>query len=601
MKQTEELKLRMQRRLGKQKKPIRDFHQDLFKEKWTDTSKMGDFVKQLEPLTKKDIEIYKSRRLFNPFSTAIERLFPNDNSWSPFDVFNERLQGLNPTFLSFRKLGNKIDLSNSCLNLYASDFLWIRALNGGIADYSDSYKSTTSDDFVVSESELIQLGSVDALALHGTGVHIKSFYHAFYQKPIRDKKRGKNKKVSNALKNGARQGELSNGSTRFEMGDGMGSFDISAFPGGSGFFVQHVESGETVVTTLIEDGPSDGSQGPLVLVYSKSAEVVNGVDITRQKNAAYQNPRAVVLADLQGNSYACEVRIIESKIRLEETSTCDIDSSQESVADSDRKCVEAESEDKIVEKFPCSPALFGPTHISNLEKVKSIETEAKIQPPGADIHGCGRFSMSLMSQRSKKEPDMADSSGELLDDEKVAALSESTDDNVISVVQRGDCTFQEKSYNKRLTERAEGVIVINNNKGDDLFVMSEGGSEELSSVDLGDYPTTVLVTWADGQKILKMTNARERNDATQIKAKITLVKDRLVPVDKELTGSSYKESQFWPRVKASSDALQIYSQSGWGIHAVQSSIDDKNSDVQKPELQWQLYLLKHDMIQESIP
>ena len=37
------------------------------------------------------------------------------------------------------------------------------------------------------------------------------------------------------------------------MGDGMGSFDISAFPGGSGFFVQHVESGETIVVTLIDE------------------------------------------------------------------------------------------------------------------------------------------------------------------------------------------------------------------------------------------------------------------------------------------------------------------------------------------------------------
>jgi mannosidase alpha-like ER degradation enhancer 2 len=608
--QTEELKLRIQRRLDKRKKSTNDIRKGLIKEKWTEASNMEEFVHQLEPLMKNDNKIYEDRRLIdsyvsqdaNSFSTAIERLFPKDNSWSPFDVFNERLQMLNPTFLSFRKLGNELDLTNSCPNLYASNFLWIRALNGGIADYSDSYKSRTSDDFMVSERDIIQLGSVDALALHGTGVHIQSLYDAFYQSSIRDKIKSKDKKTSNALKNGEMQEESSNGPTRFEMGDDMGSFDIYAFPGGSGFFVRHVESGETVVTTLIEEDSSIDSQGPLVFVYSKSNEGSNDVDISQDHSqdniVANRNPRAAVLADLRGNSYSCEVQIIESKIRLEEDSSCNIDTSQGSGT---------RIEDKIMHRFPCSPALFGPTHISHLEKVGSIEVEAKIQQSGVnDEYGCGRFSMNSIPKGSDREPELSDSasshSDKVVDDEKVSEFNKPSD-KVISIVQRGECTFQEKSLNKKLTERAEGVIVINNNKGDDLFVMSGGGSEELANLDLKGYPVTVLVTLVDGRHVMEMMNANDNNNNgdTQINARISLVQEQF-SVDTELTvPTKNSESQFWPQVKASSDALRIYSHSGWGIHAVQMPVDDKNSDVKQTDLQWQLYLSRLDMDEESVP
>lgn len=223
IKQTEKLKLRLQRRLDKRNKPENDVRQQLVNEKWTESSKMEVFVKQLEPLIERNGMTYQNRREYeqyvshgdNIFGDAIERLFPNDNTWSPFDVFNERLRTLNPTFLSFRKLGSRLNITNSCPNLYASDFLWVRALNGGVADYSDTYKSSTSDDYLVSESDIIHLGSFDALALHGAGVHVKSLYNAFYRHPIRESKTSQDKTPSHALKNGEKKGDLGNGSTRF--------------------------------------------------------------------------------------------------------------------------------------------------------------------------------------------------------------------------------------------------------------------------------------------------------------------------------------------------------------------------------------------------
>ncbi len=567
--QAKELRSRMQRRLNRRNKSKNNIREGLWKEKWTNDSKSRDFGLQLEPLIVKDREIYRNRRLMeryyserdNQLWSAVERIFSKDNSWSPFDVFSERLNTLNPAFLTFRKLGNEAELTNSCPNLYASNFLWIRALNGGITDYSDSFQSRKSEEFFVTESDIIQLGSIDALALHGAGVHIQALYDAFFQKrnPVQGDEGIKD--VSSSTQK--EDNDVRSPSTRFDMGDDLGSFDVSAFPGGSGFFVQHVDSGETVVTTLIDEEPLiNAGQGPLILVYSSSDPGTDNTKVDSDNSVAKPSPRAVVLADTHGNSYACEVRIVESKI----DSTCDAGGS--------------EIEDTILHRFPCSPALFGPTRTSHLQKVESIDLEAEVRPSTAnDKYGCGRFSMELASKGGSLESNTPD----LVDDKKEA---------VISLVQRGDCTFQEKAFHKKFTEGAKGVIVVNNNKGDDLFVMSGGGSEELAKLDLEDYPVTVLVTWDDGQKIQKAIN-KKSGDA-RVSAKISLVQDQ-VPADVESIGGDIA-SKFWPRVKANHESLQIYSRSGWGVHAVQVFTDDDAT-----ELQWQLYLLQHNMAPENTP
>eukprot|EP00535_Pseudo-nitzschia_heimii_P003079 CAMPEP_0197193814 /NCGR_PEP_ID=MMETSP1423-20130617/28030_1 /TAXON_ID=476441 /ORGANISM="Pseudo-nitzschia heimii, Strain UNC1101" /LENGTH=1580 /DNA_ID=CAMNT_0042647111 /DNA_START=174 /DNA_END=4916 /DNA_ORIENTATION=- len=594
--QTEQLKSRIQRRLDRKKQPSNDLRNRLLKEKWTESSKMRDFIQQLELLKENDNKIYKNRRRLessishdaDPFSTAIQRLFPNDNSWSPFDVFNERLTSMNPTFLIFRKLGNELDLTKSCPNFYASNYLWIRALNGGISDYSDAYRSRMSDEFLVSERDIIQLGSIDALALHGAGVHIKSFYNTFFQHTFREKK-SKEKKASGALKNGERQGKLSNGATRFDMGHGMGIFDVSAFPGGSGFFVQHVESGEAITTTLIADDFAIDNHGPLVLVDSKTEEGKKRTDLS------HENPRTVVLADIRGSSYSCEVHIIESEVALQEGTTCNTDTSQDFKEDLNTKSTTSKIEDEIVRRFPCSPALFGPTHISLLEKTNFVGVEGKIRPSGdGDKNGCGRFSMKMVANGDDNMAETSESTSIYFNDGvEINSLLDSiaSSDKVISIVQRGECTFQEKSYNKKLTERAKGVIVINNNEGDGLFVMSGGGSEELADLEDEKYPVTVLVTWDDGQKILEMLNMYGESQDKQLTARISLTADVQTSDTKLL---SQTKSKFWPRVKASSDSIEIFSRSGWGIHAVQTAVDNEMEDPQ-----WQLYLLKHDMLEDD--
>eukprot|EP00531_Pseudo-nitzschia_arenysensis_P016724 CAMPEP_0116146756 /NCGR_PEP_ID=MMETSP0329-20121206/17339_1 /TAXON_ID=697910 /ORGANISM="Pseudo-nitzschia arenysensis, Strain B593" /LENGTH=1537 /DNA_ID=CAMNT_0003642535 /DNA_START=311 /DNA_END=4924 /DNA_ORIENTATION=- len=590
MDQAKELKSRMKRRLSRRKKGRIDATNGLWREKWTNESKSNVFSLGLEPLMKNDRETYQNRRQLETynlqgdpsFSSAVERIFSKDMSWSPFDVFSERLSTLNPTYLTFRKLGNELELTHSCPNLYASNYLWIRALNGGITDYTDSFQSRKGDEFLVTESDIIQLGCVDALALHGAGVHIQSLYNAFFRK--RNQVQSRKEHDDNSLPKKTErptEGEDRGSHTRFDMGYDLGSFDVSAFPGGSGFLVQHVESGESVVTTLIDEEPLTNGQGPLILVYSSndpgSDESGTYRDYSDGKSSSRHvvpSPRAVVLADTHGNSYACEVQILETTTGNEIDETCDARES------SKYECVEPEIEDTVLHRFPCSPALFGPTRTSHLQKVKTIEVEAEIRPSSAnDKYGCGRFSMEQSSKGRRIESETPVNGAK---------------EPVISLVERGDCTFQEKSLNKHLTEGAKGVIVVNNHKGDDLFVMSGGGSDELEKLRLEDYPVTVLVTWDDGQKMQKAIKALGRkNDDSQIFARISLLQDQ-VPQDVELRSPG--ESKFWPRVKASPESLQIYSRSGWGVHAVQVS-----GAYYSTELQWQLYLLKHDMAKGTVP
>ena len=418
----------------------------------------------------------------------------------------------------------------------------------------------------------------------------------------------------------------------------MGSFDISAFPGGSGFFVQHIESGETLVTTLIENDATDDDRGSLVLVYSKADSIDQENESTATDDTPHStsmstshNHRTVILADLQGNSFSCVVQIVETRIvnANDEELTCNSGINEDVTEDGSLSSASEKTEDKIVGQFPCSPALFGPTHISNLKKVKTLTIEAAIQVPGFDDeHGCGRFSFDLSSNGVSKKGISSDSASASSD----FVVEEEEGDNasgyvcaneVISTVRRGDCTFQEKSLNQKNTKQATGVIVINNDEGDDLFVMSGGGSEDLSDLDT-DSPVTVLVTWADGQRILEITNTFENNSHSQLNARISLVHDIVVSTTELTTDTeevsvltteseevvvSTTESEdteevpferesssaaaFWPRVRASPEALQIYSNSGWGIHAVQRYVKNDVSNIE--ELQWQLYLMKHDL------
>ena len=128
--------------------------------------------------------------------------------------------------------------------------------------------------------------------------------------------------------------------------------------------------------------------------------------------------------------------------------------------------------------------------------------------------------------------------------------------------------------------------------------MSGGGldKEDDNVENEEDFPLTVMVTGNDGQAMLDILAEYEHDEHAQVFAKISLVRDETSISDSNglfaIVGN-----RFWPGVRATSEALQIFSKNGWGVHAVQSQsgVNSNNDNNNSVELEWQLFLLQHDM------
>ena len=156
----------------------------------------------------------------------------------------------------------------------------------------------------------------------------------------------------------------------------------------------------------------------------------------------------------------------------------------------------------------------------------------------------------------------------------------------IQLVYRGACTFEDKSANAK--EVADAVIVINE-LPDELFVMSSSTGEVSDEDD--DYPTTVLVSGRDGADMLARIERQKGEGSSReyLSATISLIpQSTRIDQHPQVQGRSRLSGHtHWPAVHATPEALQIYSKSGWGVHAVQQQQADK--------VEWQLFLLHHQV------
>jgi len=307
------------------------------------------------------------------------------------------------------------------------------------------------------------------------------------------------------------------------------------------------------------DGSSDTQQADTyVLVYSSAGSDLSG-------------HRSVVMADLNGKSYSCSVQIIDTDLQVHGDPTCSSKDNSERMANEETNTRGAG--EIIIAEFPCAPALFGPTHISNLDLENTLTVEAAVQAPvPGEEYGCNQKKTTVLAHDDEQE-----------------ASEFVCDNHVISVVHRGICTFQEKSVNQKEAANARGVIVINT-EDDDLFVMSGGFSKDgVEDADDSDCPVTVLVTGSDGQAILDIIDSFEFNEQSQLHARIAITPDA-VEVSESETNTLSITNEFWPGVRASPDALQIFSRSGWAVHALQ-----KPSSSKLAEFEWQLFLMTHDV------
>lgn len=518
-------------------------------------------------------------------------------------------------------------------------------------DYTDIYVSAfseTDSDYPAEEDSSLLISSAEALSVLGSGVYLGNME---YEYPPEERceiaKHDANSKTGSAEQSSEHPAQQQSpasgdeGMTHVQHVElaGVGQFEISAFPEGSGFFMRHSDSGESIMATFIMEGNSEAVEDVTLMVYASMPrakvspisestrtedgpseenregsedEHEDGVDKAKRgpqspwklvgpKLASFfkkrrSNPddedvivemgepeRTVVIADLNSNAFHCQVDLVRRSL----TKT-----SEEVEGESDTTIQEETHDDIVVATYPCAPALFGLTHMSRLIATEGAFVEATVLAPDDDDEfGCYSDEEEPPTETSiSDEAPQEDGNDE---GEMTAKTGNACENKTIQVVQRGGCSFLTKASNQQKYGNAEGVIVINSEE-DELFIMSHG--EEGDSTDDDELPLTVLVTGMDGEDLVELieeqtVNANGEGDVeSYLIAQVSLVKQEHA-VD---TDGSFKldEDTFdWPIVRGTEEALQIFAEGGWGIHAMRKDGGSIRDVAGSNDLQ--LFLLRH--------
>jgi mannosidase alpha-like ER degradation enhancer 2 len=472
-------------------------------------------------------------------------------------------------------VGDGYLLRKACPNVYSSELLWMHALNGGVLDYSDVHVTQMGTN--ERPNRWYSLGAIEALEVQGLGIHLDEPSHGTC--PIFKDKNPVNAtpQDSDGEKNSFIDDELS------EFESPMGAFRISSFPEGSGFYMNHVASGETLLTTFLTDD-SDISN-TFVMTYATLPSTTQqakpkegyahlptwrrlGLKIPDIEEVEERIPgnRVVVMSDLFGNSFTCTVDVLWKSSDPEK------------------------NEDEVLASVPCAPGLFGPAHMSSLADSADVVVEAILLPPWEDdIFGCESPAESGDGNCDNKVASFTFTADVLFPLEPEAGWQPSsleenfTCKNVnIQAVHRGDCTFLDKAINQKRQWGAGAVIVVNSGE-DELFVMSQG-TDELSGVDPDDIPLAVLVTGLDGEAILSAAATEYKEEEGYIAGRVSLVRQQNTM---SLQSSENSGPRQFPIVNGSPSMLQLLAKGGWGVQATSPDVSD-GSD-------WQLSLLHHKL------
>lgn len=583
---------------------------DLRKHLWADRTATLAYANQLEAVRT------DSRAQRSALRATGDVFFDDRRVLSPFvpdafivkDFENDTRQEENIAHLAMGNLGIGPGtlLKRTCPNVYSSDLLWVHALNGGALDYSDVYVSVIHDNVEQHPNQFVVLGAAEALGLLGTGVYLGLSDDEDRSCPIAEGIDNDDVVNQNEVDVGGeklkaqtrpqdRQGEV------FQVRSDVGQFEISPFPDGDGFYMQHLDSGETVVATFLLGSILSRSSGSdtaatarnLVMVHShlpgtpklsrespKLAETAphgkNQQSPWRRMGnrfssmfgqAQQQSPSSgeagfntLVLGDFEGNSYFCQVEVVESFTDGDSEDSNDNDSTNE----------------VVMARYPCAPAMFGPTQLSLMVKSggSGIDIEGEgVAPPGFDDIACH-------PQRTQEDNDVYPEALFESKNEGLKDFFESLQPKKIQVVRRGECSFMSKSINMARRRKADAVIIINDSE-DELFIMSFDESHEAEVLfDSNSVPITVLISGSDGEDLLDKLIVDEDDDDASVVVRISVTRQ----LDLADFAATPAQDIDWPVVRGSSDNLQIYSKNGWGVQAT------KRDPVGG---EWHLQLLRH--------
>jgi mannosidase alpha-like ER degradation enhancer 2 len=555
--QVESLKVLLNNKLRGVKKAI-STKLSMRDEKWTDKSAKNPYMGKIHDVMKQALKLrqnvkdssnherlnFHERRLVSPFVPP--------GRPGGFDKDAKLDSNIAHLALTNLGIGQGMLLRKACPNVYSSDLFWLHALNGGAVDYSEVYVTVSLDDETHHPNYFTLLGAGEALGMYGSGVYLKPVREnvcpiAFedthmdthleaHLEPVLDDVGEENEQEPKVI----------------NVGTHLGNFRITPFPKGDGFFIEHVDSGESIVTTFLRGA---GAEQDFIMTYAsfpKEAEDESErlKDESLQKTsvrklmgafgqvpadpeAELEDERKVVIGDFQGNSFSCDVEVVEY------------------FEDDDG------GGEIVLARYPCAPAMFGSTHIAALKKGDGIRVEATAKPPSDnDKHGC---------QRELK----LDEEGNRRENVKLSS------DRTIQFVERGICSFYSKSVNQM--SDSDGVVIINDQH--ELFVMSNGDEEKLQ-LEPDKVPTTVLMTNLDGLDLLSKLDIDADDEETDIVVRISVSRQETT-VDL----SAGKEVYF-PVLAGYDGGLKVFSRSGWGIQATPVENGGR--------VEWQINLLRHE-------
>ncbi|KAL9181308.1 hypothetical protein ACHAXT_010113 [Thalassiosira profunda] len=540
---------------------------DLDDEQWTSKTPQSAFLEHLGKVEDADVASKEVIAGSGGFESGPPMrgtsLLPEGRA--SYGIFYDEIASINQAHHHFESRGKGSGrwLGKSCPNYHHPDLLWNHALHGEALDYNLKHTSYVSDEETFSH-DIVDERMLTALAsacFYGTdfyadGMHVDEFRSCPVEQAPDHHFESKQDKETTIP-----------GTTRYDMGGELGAFDVSAFPGGDGFVVRHVDSDELMEVSVFHDNPEPFQSSTVILVVltvpppqSDSSNEASMPPHLSSRRSSGKNWRArtsgdnvdsvvfkglsegeaeaeddgyrrhVVVGDLDGNAFRCEVVVTKKGAAAGES----------------RKAEE------FLSSFPCSPAFFGRANLPKLvQSGGEIVKGMLIPPPPDDKFGCRPVGdNSLIDEDGKGEP-----SG-------------------IPLLRRGDCNFMSKANSRR--HSAEGIIVINSNP-DELFVMAGDAPGSSSSVGDGDLPVSVLVSGQDGEAILQLMQGERSKGSEPVEATILLTKES-------------EEFLSFPFVTGTKDHLQILASNGWGIHSVPPSQTGKGSGSSS----WQLFITKHE-------
>lgn len=301
-----------------------------------------------------------------------------------YGIYSSEVSGTNHAHHHFHLLGSGINIAKKCPNFHHPRLTWTLALHGHSIDYNVAHKTSSSDDNVSPKDDPRMQTALASTLYYGTnyyhdGISIemdKVCPHQNQQtQPSTSKK--SQRKFQSTLNS------FIPGATRYDMGGTLGLFDVSAFGNGDGFVVRHVESGELLEVSMFSNDISPESTVILAslvtpseekVMYSVNAKENKPVIFTQLKHdrikkmaqdtlspqeskpherSATVNPgspeKRVVVADMDGHSYNCEVVFHENE--------------------------------SLLAQMPCSPGFFGKAHITNLIQSDGISVTGPMSLP----------------------------------------------------------------------------------------------------------------------------------------------------------------------------------------------------------------------------